>query len=134
MPPRRNRRRLTDAERDARRHADRERVEQAARAADQRRLAALDPRARHQRPVPLQPAQPVADRMRVPHPGHHPHLHRRLSRLPGPQPLRRRGETAIKILVPVAVKQRDDTGEETGEKRIFFRTVPVFDTLSRVRW
>jgi hypothetical protein len=29
--------------------------------------------------------------------------------------------------VPVAIKQRDDTGDETGEKRIFFRTVPVFD-------
>jgi hypothetical protein len=43
----------------------------------------------------------------------------------------RKGQTAIKILAPVAVKQRDDAGEETGEKRIFFRTVPVFDTLSR---
>jgi hypothetical protein len=39
----------------------------------------------------------------------------------------RKGQTAIKILAPVTVKQRDDTGEETGEKRIFFRTVPVFD-------
>jgi hypothetical protein len=29
----------------------------------------------------------------------------------------------------VAVKQRDDLGEETGEKRIFVRTVP--DTFSR---
>jgi hypothetical protein len=39
----------------------------------------------------------------------------------------RKGETAIKILAPVAVKQRDSAGEDTGEKRIFFRTVPVFD-------
>src|SRR5215211_5869234 len=39
----------------------------------------------------------------------------------------RKGETAIKILAPVAVKERDDAGEETGEKRILFRTVPVFD-------
>jgi hypothetical protein len=39
----------------------------------------------------------------------------------------RKGETAIRILAPVAVKQRDDEGQETGEKRIFFRTVPVFD-------
>ena len=39
----------------------------------------------------------------------------------------RKGEKAIKILGPVAVKQRDDDGEETGEKRIFFRTVAVFD-------
>ena len=45
----------------------------------------------------------------------------------------RKGQSAIKILAPVAVRQRDDTGEETGEKRIFFRTVPVFDTLSRDR-
>ena len=39
----------------------------------------------------------------------------------------RKGEAAIRILAPIAVKQRDDEGEETGEKRIFFRTVPVFD-------
>ena len=39
----------------------------------------------------------------------------------------RKGETAIRILAPVAVKERDDAGEETGAKRIFFRTVPVFD-------
>src|SRR5439155_1640675 len=28
--------------------------------------------------------------------------------------------------VPVAVTQRDDNGEETAEKRIFFRSVPVW--------
>ena len=39
----------------------------------------------------------------------------------------RKGEAAIRILAPVAVKQRDDDGAETGEKRILFRTVPVFD-------
>ena len=39
----------------------------------------------------------------------------------------RKGERAIRILAPVAVKERDDHGEETGAKRIFFRTVPVFD-------
>jgi hypothetical protein len=38
-----------------------------------------------------------------------------------------RGETAIKILAPIAVKQRNDAGEKTDEKRVFFRTVPVFD-------
>lgn len=43
----------------------------------------------------------------------------------------RKGEKAIKILAPVAVKERDADGEGTGEKRIFLRTVPVFDTLSR---
>ena len=39
----------------------------------------------------------------------------------------RKGEKAIRILAPVAVKERDEHGEETGEKRLFFRTVPVFD-------
>src|SRR4051812_12922717 len=43
----------------------------------------------------------------------------------------RKGERAIRILAPVAVKERDEHGEETGAKRISFRTVPVFDTLSR---
>jgi hypothetical protein len=31
----------------------------------------------------------------------------------------------------VAVKQRDTAGEETGETKVFFCAVPVFDTLSR---
>src|SRR3954452_10023617 len=39
----------------------------------------------------------------------------------------RKGETAIRILAPVTVKERDAAGEETGEKRVFFRSVPVFD-------
>jgi hypothetical protein len=39
----------------------------------------------------------------------------------------RKGETAIRILAPIAVKQRDEHGEATGEKKVFFRTVPVFD-------
>jgi hypothetical protein len=39
----------------------------------------------------------------------------------------RKGERAIRILAPVAVKERDDLGEETGAKRILFRSVPVFD-------
>jgi hypothetical protein len=39
----------------------------------------------------------------------------------------RKGEKAIKILGPVAINQRDNDDEETGEKRIFFRTVAVFD-------
>jgi hypothetical protein len=46
----------------------------------------------------------------------------------------RKGEKAIHILAPVAIKQRDEHGDESGEKKVFFRTVPVFDTLSRVRW
>jgi hypothetical protein len=39
----------------------------------------------------------------------------------------RKGEQAIKILAPVTVKDRDEHGDETGEKRLFFRTVSVFD-------
>jgi hypothetical protein len=70
----------------------------------------------------------------VPRSRDHPHLHRELSRLLALNRCVRKGQTAIKILAPVAVKRRDDAGEETGEKRIFFRTVPVFDTLSRDRW
>ena len=45
----------------------------------------------------------------------------------------RKGEKAIRILASVTVKQRDQHGEETGEKKVFFRTVSVFDTLSRDR-
>jgi hypothetical protein len=43
-----------------------------------------------------------------------------------------KGQKAIYILAPMSVKQRDVAGEETGEKRVFYRSVPVFDTLSRV--
>ncbi len=39
----------------------------------------------------------------------------------------RKGEKAIRILAPVTVKQRDEHGEDTGDKKVFFRTVPVFD-------
>src|SRR5690242_10482028 len=39
----------------------------------------------------------------------------------------RKGERAIRILAPVTVKQRDTDDGQTGEKRVFFRTVPVFD-------
>jgi N-terminal domain of anti-restriction factor ArdC len=43
----------------------------------------------------------------------------------------RKGEKALRILAPVSVKERNADGEETGERRVFFRTVFVFDTLSR---
>jgi hypothetical protein len=39
----------------------------------------------------------------------------------------RKGSKAIYILAPVSVKSPDSDGQETGEKRIFFRSVPVFD-------
>ncbi len=38
-----------------------------------------------------------------------------------------KGSKAIYILAPVSVKDRGEQGEETGEKRTFFRSVPVFD-------
>jgi antirestriction protein ArdC len=39
----------------------------------------------------------------------------------------RKGERAIRIMAPMAVKERDEQGEETGERVIFFHAVPVFD-------
>lgn len=123
-----NRRPLTEAERDTRRQADRERIEQAA-----RELLTSDGWQRwikvrstnglsryslrnqwiisstcHARGIA--PTYVAGFRAFLA-------LNRRV----------RKGETAIKILAPVAVKQRDNAGEDTGEKRIFFRTVPVFD-------
>lgn len=43
----------------------------------------------------------------------------------------RKGE-GIRILAPVAVKERDAHGEENTERRVFFKTVTVWDTSSRV--
>ena len=39
----------------------------------------------------------------------------------------RKGERSIRIMAPMAVKERDEQGEETGERVVFFRAVPVFD-------
>ena len=40
----------------------------------------------------------------------------------------RKGERAIRIMAPIAVKEREaETGEETGETLVFFRAVSVFD-------
>ena len=39
----------------------------------------------------------------------------------------RKGERAIRILAPCTVKERDDDGQETGDRKVFFRSVPVFD-------
>ena len=39
----------------------------------------------------------------------------------------RKGERAIRIMAPMSVKERDATGDETGERVVFFRAVPVFD-------
>ena len=39
----------------------------------------------------------------------------------------RKGETALRILAPVAIKQRDQQGEDTDVRRMFFKTAFVFD-------
>jgi antirestriction factor ArdC-like protein len=39
----------------------------------------------------------------------------------------RKNEKALRILAPVSVKERDAAGEETGERRVFFKTAFVFE-------
>jgi antirestriction protein ArdC len=39
----------------------------------------------------------------------------------------RKGERSIRIMAPMSVKERDASGDETGERVVFFRAVPVFD-------
>lgn len=39
----------------------------------------------------------------------------------------RKGEKALRILAPVSVKERDAAGEETGKRRVFFKTAFVFE-------
>jgi antirestriction protein ArdC len=39
----------------------------------------------------------------------------------------RKGERGIRILAPCVVKERDDHGDETGTRYVFFKTVSVFD-------
>ncbi len=128
MPDRRNRRPLTEAEREARRQADRARVEQAARAlltteGWQRwiRVRATNGLSRYS----LRNQWLIACECHAR--GITPTYVAGFRAFLALNRCVRKGETAIKILAPVAVKQRDDAGEETGEKRIFFRTVPVFD-------
>src|SRR4051794_7962402 len=128
MPTHRNRRPLNEADRDARRQADRERIEQAARALlttdgwqrwirvrarnglskyslRNQMLIAVDAGARGIIPTYVAGFRAFLD------------LNRCV----------RKGEKAIRILAPVTLKERDADGQETGEKMVFFRTVPVFD-------
>ena len=128
MSRRFNRRPLTDAERDARRQADRERIEQAARAlltseGWQRwiRVRATNGLSRYS----LRNQWLIAIECHAR--GITPTYVAGFRAFLALNRCVRKGEKAIRILAPVAVKQRDDAGEETGEKRIFFRTVPVFD-------
>jgi N-terminal domain of anti-restriction factor ArdC len=39
----------------------------------------------------------------------------------------RKGETALRVLAPVTVKRRDEDGQETGERCVFFKTAFVFE-------
>jgi hypothetical protein len=128
MARRFNRTPLSDEERDARRKVDRDRIEQAARAllstdgwqrwirvrasnglsrysVSNQMLIAIDCWSRGITPTYVAGFRAFLD------------LNRCV----------RKGEKAIRILAPVTFKQRDKQGEETGEKKVFFRTVPVFD-------
>ena len=132
MARRFNRRPLTHAERDARRQADRQRIEQAARALlttdgwqrwirvrasnglsryslGNQMLIAIECDSRGIAPTYIAGFRAFLD------------LNRCV----------RKGEKTIHILAPIAIKQSDEHGAETAEKKVFFRTVPVFDTLSR---
>ena len=125
---RQSRRRLSDAEREQRRQADRERLEQAAREllssdgwARWMRVRATNGLARYSQRNQWILASECARRGITPTyvAGFRAFL--ALNRCV------RKGETAIRILAPLAVKERDADGEETGEKKVFFRTVAVFD-------
>jgi hypothetical protein len=39
----------------------------------------------------------------------------------------RKGERALRVFAPMTVKERDQRGVETGERRVFFKTAFVFD-------
>jgi N-terminal domain of anti-restriction factor ArdC len=128
MARRYNRRPLTDEKRDARRQADRERIERAARdllSSDGWRrwirvratnglcrysptnlcLISAECHARGITPTYVAGFRAFLD------------LNRCV----------RKGQAAIRILAPVTVKECDEHGEQTGEKKVFFRTVNVWD-------
>src|SRR4051794_35424762 len=134
MARRPNRKPLSEAERDARRKADRDRIEQAARALlttdgwqrwikvrasnglsryslGNQMLIAIECHARGFTPTYVAGFRAFLE------------LNRCV----------RKGEKAIRILAPLVGKQRDANGDDTGERKVFFRAVSVFDTLSRDR-
>src|SRR5439155_18597367 len=128
MPRQLNHKASTEAERDARRKADRERIERAARAllttaGSQRwiKVRASNGLSRYSFGNQLLIAIECDTRGITPTyvAGFRAFLD--LNRCV------RKGEKAIRILAPVTVKQRDEHGEDTGGKKVFFRTVPVFD-------
>ena len=128
MSRRFNRKPLTDAERDARRQADRERIEQAARdllTSDgwQRwiRVRASNGLSRYSLSNQCIVSMECAARGITPTyvAGFRAFL--ALNRVV------RRGERAIRILAPVTVKERDASSEQTEVKRVFFKAVSVWD-------
>ena len=128
MPRHFNRKPLADAERDARRQADRERIEQAARdllTSDgwQRwiRVRATDGLSRYSLTNLCLITAACHARGITPTyvAGFRAFL--QLNRCV------RKGEQAIRILAPVTVKQRDEHGHDADEQKVFFRTVAVFD-------
>jgi hypothetical protein len=128
MPRRFNRRPLSEAERDARRHADRERIEHAARALLTTegwrrwiRVRATNGLSRYS----LRNQWLIAIECHAR--GITPTYVAGFRAFLALNRCVRKGEKAIRILAPCGMKQCDDAGEETGEKRVFFRTVPVFD-------
>src|SRR4051794_6323241 len=128
MSRRHNRRPLTEAERSARRQADRERIEQAARA-----LLTSDG---WQRWIEIRATNGLSRyslrnqwliALECHGRGITPTYVAGFRAFLALNRCVRKGERAIKILAPVAVKQLDEHGEDAGEQRIFFRTVSVFD-------
>src|SRR4051812_10336930 len=128
MPRSSKRPQLTEAERDARRRGGRERVEQAARA--------LLPTAGWRRWIKVRASNGLAryslrNQLLIAIDCHArgitPTYVAGFRAFLALDRCVRKGERAIKILAPVAVKQLDDDGEDSGERRIFFRAVAVFD-------
>jgi hypothetical protein len=128
MPRSSKRPRLTEAERDARRQADRQRVEQAARA-----LLTTDG---WRRWIKVRASNGLAryslrNQLLIAIDCHHraitPTYVAGFRAFLALNRCVRKGEKAIHILAPVTVKQRDDHGEPTNEKKVLFRAVPVFD-------
>jgi N-terminal domain of anti-restriction factor ArdC len=128
MARRINRKPLTDEECDARRKADRERIEQAARAlltteGWQRwiKVRASNGLSRYSLTNQLILATEAAARGFTPTyvAGFRAWLD--LNRVV------RRGTPGLRIFAPVIVKERDAHGQETGDKRLFFKTVAVWD-------
>ena len=126
-----NRRRLSEAEREQRRRADRERVKEAA-----SELLSSEGWARWVRARQIFHAYSASNCMLIALQCHQRgivpehvagfHAWMKLGRVV------RKGERALRILAPITVKQRDKTTDDADERRVFVKTTFVFDTLSRV--